>query len=124
MADFKKLIPQKHKNASILGMFGGAVGGGIGGYFSALNHNYVYSGIGALIGYVVAILFALIYWKKINTNLLLKTKRVFYFFLCLIGLFEIVASLIVFVRTRDRIAVLGLIFFGLGDVYLISKMRS
>jgi hypothetical protein len=121
MKEFRKKIPDTYKKVLIISVFGAVVGGGIGGYISALKGNQIYSGIGAVIGYIIGTIIGLLARKKFSLQSLVSTKNRVNLITGIASIAMAIIGVIAFIGTHNWKNAAGVSFFGAGGVYLLIK---
>jgi len=118
---FKSMIPDSLQKSFILGIWGAAIGGGIGGYLSVINGNYIYGGIGAGIGYITGYIAGLLIKERITLQSIMRSEGVVNIILGSLGIILAVAGIVGFILTKNWIGIMGAVFFGLGGFYFLRK---
>ncbi len=119
--EFRKKIPETYKKVHMISVFGAAVGGGIGGYISALKGNYIYAGIGAVIGYILGAMIGLLTRKKTGLKSLSLTASSVNLVAGIISIAIAIAGIIAFIGTKKWINAVGVVFFAACGVYLLKR---
>lgn len=119
--DYKTKMPDPHKKNWILGGFGAALGGGIGGYLSAVHGNNLYAGMGAGIGAIVGVLIGLLIGQKVTLPALISSEKVMNCVLGTASILMAIAGIVGFILTRKWIGIIGTLFFGACGFYLFRK---
>ncbi|MGA9109041.1 MAG: hypothetical protein ACLPSL_05770 [Smithella sp.] len=123
MEEFRKKIPDTYKKVLIISVFGAVVGGGIGGYISALKGNQIYSGIGAVIGYIIGTIIGLLARNKIGLQSLVSTESRVNLITGITSIAIAISGIIAFIGTHKWENAGAVLFFGAGGVYLLIKKR-
>jgi|SRR5208283_1681859 len=121
MDDLKKRIPETHRKAWIVGGFGAAIGGGIGGYISALKGNFIYAGIGVTIGYSIGIMIGLLTKKKTEVKSLETTDSAIKSIAGIASFVMAIVGLIGFMTKGRLIGLIGALIFAACGTYLLKK---
>ena len=100
----------------IIGGFGAAVGAGIGGYVSG----GIGAGIGAVIGDIIGLIIGLLIRKKLDLQSLVSIERIVNLVVGVMGLALAIVGIIAFISTLKWIYAAGVLFFGVGGVYLLK----
>ena len=114
-------IPERHKKAFIFGVFGGGRGAGVGGYFSAIKGNDLYSGIGGGLGFLTGWVFGFLIQTKTSFEKLIFIEEKVNLTVGLLNILMAIVCITAFFFTGGWYGIVGAIFFGSGGVYLIFK---
>jgi len=123
--DLKKNSSFLLKKYKIMGGWGATIGGGIGGYISAIKGNYIYAGIGAGLGSIVGIMITLILGQKINNIKIFRSNGNFMYIVWGLASFLLAAGgIISFIYTKEWVLLVCAIFFvACGLYYFLTKDR-
>jgi len=99
IADIKDKISDSRKKARILGCFGAAIGGGVGGYFAAVKGNYTYAGVGAGVGGMMGNVIARLLSRSIALKQLSSIQRKIFLLLGILSSLLAIAGIIGFFIT-------------------------
>lgn len=99
-------IPEKHKKAFIFGVFGGFIGAMVGGYFSLIEGNILYAGVGAGVGFLVGEVFGLSIHTKVSLERLFSVQGKVNPVVRFLNIFMAIAGLTVFFSSEKIFSVL------------------
>lgn len=117
----KENIPEFYKKAWMIGIFGAAIGGCIGGYIAAIKDNYIYAGLGAVLGIIASNLISLLWGKTITLQKLVSMQRKIFILFGALSLLLAIAGLVGFFLTGKSIGVVGAAFFLLCTIFFLKK---
>ncbi len=115
------IIPEKYRKAFVFGVFGGLIGAGVGGYYSAIKANDLYIGIGGGLGFLVGEVFGLLIHTKVSFEKLISVEEKVDLIVGILCILMATAGVIGFITRGKWGGIVGAIFFGFGGGYLIFK---
>jgi len=116
-------VSDSHKKARILGCFGASIGGGVGGYFAAVKGNYIYSGVGAVLGWIMGNFIARLLGRSIALKQFSSIQSKGFLLLGFLSLLLAIAGIIGFFMTGKWEGIIGFIFFAsCGAYFLFSRV--
>jgi hypothetical protein len=121
----KKNISEVYKRTWILRGLGAAIGGGVGGFISAIKGNYIYAGVGAFTGGILAELIGMLFERLITLQQLSSFRKLLFWVLGVLCLLLSIAGIIVYYLTGEWISIIGALFFvSCGIYYLLSSTKG
>ncbi len=118
------ILKEAHAKAIIWGVLMAAFGGAVGGYISAKTGNHTYSGAGAVIGWLVGILFAVVLRNKVSLQRLINIQTIVLIVFVILSLLMATVGIIVFLYKGQGFGLVGAIFFFMCCLVFIWKIKQ
>lgn len=111
------------KEAKAMGVFGGMIGAAIGGYLSVLKGNYIYTGLGGGIGFIIGFTSGLLLAGKKSLNFIIGLDKKLSKIDVILSFLLSIAGMVVFFKSGELVGLFGMIFFALCGLFIWWKNK-